>query len=65
MTITSTLGKELVFLVDREQDSGIHSVIWNVRAAGPGFRRDGVLFCRLRANGCDETAEMILVRNMQ
>jgi hypothetical protein len=55
--IINLLGQEVETLVNREENAGTHSVVWNA-----GGIASGMYFCRLRANGVMLTRKLLLVR---
>jgi hypothetical protein len=55
--IINLLGQEVETLVNREENAGTHSVVWNA-----GGMASGVYFCRLQANSVMLTRKLLLVR---
>jgi hypothetical protein len=55
--IINLLGQEVETLVNREENAGTHSVVWNA-----GDMASGVYFCRLQANSVMLTRKLLLVR---
>jgi hypothetical protein len=57
LKVYDVLGREVATLVDRREEAGEHSVMWN----GEEFA-SGVYFCRLQANDVVLTQKILLVR---
>ncbi len=58
LTVFNVLGKEIITLIDEEQNSGIHRVHWDGRDANGKFVGSGIYFYRL------ETRDYSMARKM-
>ncbi|HTR80534.1 MAG TPA: T9SS type A sorting domain-containing protein [Bacteroidota bacterium] len=57
LKVYNELGMEVARLVDREEESGEHSVQWNAKKLS-----SGVYFCELRAGGYHQIKTMLLLK---
>jgi hypothetical protein len=57
LSIFNSLGQEIALLVNSEQSSGLHTIIWD----GSGFS-SGTYFCRIEANGLTAVQRMQLLK---
>jgi len=57
LEIYNLLGEKVVTLVDRQQERGSHSVLWNA-----GSLASGIYLCRLQAGGWSRVNKMVLLK---
>lgn len=63
LTIYNILGREVITLVDKEQSSGLHRIIWDGKDKKAGDLSSGVYFYHLQFRDVfQETGKMILIR---
>ena len=62
VTIYNVKGEMVKVLLDRVQESGNHSIVWDGSGSN-GFKvSSGIYFCSVRANGSVKTRKLVLLR---
>ncbi len=63
IAVYDVLGREIAVLVNQHRPAGKYIATWNLRSPRFSALPNGVYFCRLRADGQDQVAKMVLRRN--
>jgi flagellar hook assembly protein FlgD len=62
LAIYNVAGRLVRTLVDGEVDPGYHSVVWDGRDNNGVEVGSGVYFCRMEAEGFDDSTKMVLLK---
>ena len=62
LAIYNVAGRHVRTLVDGEVDPGYHSVVWDGRDNNGVEVGSGVYFCRMEAEGFDDSTKMVLLK---
>ena len=62
MKVYNVLGNEVATLVNRDQQTGWYTVLWDGRDNRGREVASGVYFCRLNVSDFNKTTKMVLVR---
>ncbi|MCK5595828.1 MAG: T9SS type A sorting domain-containing protein, partial [Candidatus Eisenbacteria sp.] len=62
LAVYNVAGRLVRTLVDGEVDPGYHSVVWDGRDNSGVEVGSGVYFCRMEAEGFDDTTKMVLLK---
>ncbi len=62
LAVYNVAGRLVRTLVDGEVDPGYHSVVWDGRDNNGVEVGSGVYFCRMEAEGFDDSTKMVLLK---
>ncbi len=62
LKIFDITGKEVITLVDENQDAGVHQITWNGKDEKGGDVASGLYFCPLRAGNFVQTKKALLIK---